>query len=103
MKESEREVLRLINELWRDIQGGRGGRRNDAVYFASPDGWRFYYTPWKDDEGYYYSWRMKPIGRGSRSGKPQRWKRVGKVVKARTRKTARDRALRAYRRRTGPD
>jgi hypothetical protein len=96
--EAEQKALEAANAILRKMLGytATGRQRSDYIYFESPDQRLFCYTPWKDHNGDYFTWVMKPVGRGARSGKARRWKRVGKVVTARTRKTARKRARRRY-------
>lgn len=103
MTEAERkavtEINKRLNEWMREVLGDvyeSGRRRNDSTYWESPDQRMFCYSPWKDENGDYFTWVMKPVGRGAQSGKARRWKRVGKVVRSRTRKTARKRAQTRY-------
>jgi hypothetical protein len=70
--------------------------RRSYLYWRSPDQRMFCYTPWKDANGDYWTWVMKPVGRGARSGKARRWRRVGKRVRSRSRKTASKRARKRY-------
>lgn len=98
--EAEERALQAANRILAALMGGgrdASRQRSDFIYFESPDQRRFCYTPWKDENGNYFTWVMKPYGRGARSGKAKRWKRVGKIVRARTRKTARARAEKRYR------
>ena len=74
----------------------KGQRRREYLYWETPDQRMFCYTPWKDEDGFYFTWVLKPYGRGSHSGKAEHWKRVGKVVRSRTRKTASKRARTRY-------
>lgn len=100
MNEAERMALSKANQAlnkWMQAFLGQDNRgRNDYIYWETPDQRMFCYTPWKDRNGDYFTWVMKPHGRGARSGNAQKWKRVGKVVRSRTRKTARKRALTRY-------
>lgn len=68
-------------------------------YFESKDQWMFCYTPWKDEDGNYWSWIYRPVGKGSRTGDPRRW-RMTKPLKSRKRKTASARAERMYKKHT---
>lgn len=70
--------------------------RRSYHYWESPDQRMFCYTPWKDRNGDYWTWVMKPYGKGSKSGKSRQWKQVGKRVRSRKRKTARKRAQTRY-------
>jgi hypothetical protein len=108
MSEAERKALSKINKFlnqhlqgllgWEHEHGETTGRgRSDYIYWEAPDQRMFCYTPWKDANGDYWTWVMKPFGRGARSGNARKWKRVGKRVRARTRKTARKRAQTRYR------
>lgn len=95
MNESERVARDAANKIFADLFRGITGpssRRSDFIYWEAPDQRRFCYTPWKDSNGDYFTWVMKPYGRGAKSGDAKNWKRVGKVVRSRTRKTARKRA-----------
>lgn len=107
MSKAEREAVSKINRLlnqhmrgllgFEDEHGSRSSKnRHDYLYWEAPDQRMFCYTPWKDSNGDYWTWIMKPFGRGARSGKATKWKRVGKMVRARTRKTARKRAQTRY-------
>jgi hypothetical protein len=98
MSETERRATDAANRIMRRLLMAlpMGGRRNNYLYYETPDQRMFCYTPWKDSDGNYFTWVLKPFGRGSRSGKATKWKRVGKVVISRTRKTARKRARRRY-------
>lgn len=46
---------------------------NLYLYFTGKSGAMYCYTPHKDVDGYYYVWTYAPRGKGSRSGKPERW------------------------------
>lgn len=110
MNDVERKAVddfdRVMNKLlWGlladDTEHGsvhRGGHRNrrDYLYWETPDQRMFCYSPWKDANGDYFTWVMKPVGRGAKSGDAEHWKRVGKVVRSRTRKTAKKRARARY-------
>lgn len=109
MNEVEREAGRKANQMlnrWlqaslSDLMPEQTGHRNTRnrrayLYWEAPDQRMFCYSPWKDHEGNYFTWVMKPVGRGARSGKARRWRRLGKVVASRTRKTARKRAKTRY-------
>lgn len=107
MTPAERKALSEINRRLNEYFGGRlgdpdyehgQGRRNktDYIYWESPDQRMFCYTPWKDANGDYWTWVWKPYGRGSHSGKATKWKRVGKRVRSRKRKTAKKRAHTRY-------
>lgn len=95
------EINRALNRLLLGDQGPEGpehgsGRQKYAYrYFESPDHRMFCWTPWKDQNGDYWTWVMKPVGRGAKT-KPRLWKRVGKRVRARKRKTAKKRAHTRY-------
>jgi hypothetical protein len=105
-RKAAREASRILNQFLRKQlafdegpegpEHGRGRRRHHYHYFESPDQRMFCWTPWKDQNGNYWTWVMKPVGRGSRSGKAKFWKRVGKRVRSRTRKTAKKRAHTRY-------
>ena len=62
------------------------------VYFESPRGEMFCYTPWKSTLGWYYAYTMQPYGKGSQSGDPTRW-RARKIVRFRKRKAAKRTAV----------
>lgn len=106
MTEAERKALSEINRTLGRLLGfdqgpdspehGRGRRKYQYRYFESPDHRMFCWTPWKDQKGNYFTWVMKPVGKGSKSGKPRMWKQVGKRVRSRTRKTAKARAHKRY-------
>lgn len=85
---------RWMAQFFYDVSPEQTGRRNHRsyIYWESPDLRMFCYTPWKDRLGNYFTWVMKPVGKGSLSGKPRQWKQVGKRVRSRKRKTARKRA-----------
>lgn len=99
MTEAEQRATDAANRILRKMLGAGGTSRRHRhayLYYEAPDQRLFCYTPWKDKNGDYFTWVMKPYGRGARSGKATRWKRVGKVVSARTRKTAKARAWKRY-------
>lgn len=107
MSEAERKAISKMNSFLNQyMQGILGDEHehghskradpNRYIYWEAPDQRMFCYTPWKDENGYYYTWVLKPHGRGAKSGNAQHWKRVGKVVLSRTRKTARKRARTRY-------
>jgi hypothetical protein len=103
MSGAERKALEAANRVlnnWMQSQladdSEHGGNRHEFLYWESPDQRLFCYTPWKDENGDYWTWVMKPYGRGARSGNATKWKRVGKKVRSRKRKTARKRALTRY-------
>lgn len=95
------EINRTLNRLLLGDQGpdspehGSGRRKRLYRYYESPDHRMFCWTPWKDSNGDYWTWVMKPFGRGAKT-KPRQWKRVGKRVRSRTRKTAKARAHTRY-------
>lgn len=60
-------------------------------YFRGPRGEKFGWTTERDDKGKFYAFTYAPIGKGSKSGKPTKWKLTHKVAFA-TRKAARARA-----------
>lgn len=102
--ETERDAVRQANQAlqrWMDKffydvspeqEVADSPRRMSYHYWESPDHRMFCYTPWKDSKGNYFTWVMKPVGKGSLSGKPRQWKQVGKRIRSRKRKTARKRA-----------
>jgi len=107
MTDAEREALtkanRLLNQWMQGFLGSESEhgqrtsrRRHDYLYWEAPDQRLFCYTPWKDENGDYFTWVLRPVGRDARSGNARQWKRVGKVVRSRTRKTARKRAQKRY-------
>lgn len=100
LSETNRALNRWMNEkLSRDLDDemyAHGRKRHDYIYWEAPDQRMFCYTPWKDENGDYWTWVMKPFGKGARSGKATRWKQVGKKVRSRKRKTARKRAYTRY-------
>lgn len=71
-------------------------RRSAYIFWEAPDQRMFCYMPWKDGNGDYWTWVMKPYGKGALSGNAKNWKKVGKSVRSRTRKTARKRAQTRY-------
>ncbi len=70
------------------------GRYSYLVYQV-PKGKKHCYTPWKDTKGRYWAFTYIPRGKGSRSGKPERWA-IGNEVSFTTRKAAKARALKRY-------
>lgn len=103
----------LANMAWADAPEGtehiarlpngrriflKGSQRHSYRYFESSDGWQFCYTCWKDENGDYWSWVYKPVGKGARSGDPERFKMI-KLLSARKRKIALARAERMLNRR----
>lgn len=66
-----------------------------AYLYYEHEQWRFCYTPWKDENGHYWSWVYQPIGPGSQSGKAKKWK-MTKVLRSSKRKTAQGRAERMW-------
>lgn len=66
--------------------------QHSYLYYEGPRGELYAYTPWKDLDGNYWTWTYKPTGKGSRSGDPSSWS-ASKIVKARSRKTAKKRCL----------
>jgi len=64
-------------------------------YYRSFDEWMFCYTPWKDENGDYWTWTYKPVGKGSQSGKARKWVAIN-PARARKRKTASKRAYQRY-------
>ena len=104
MNEAERKALSEANRLFRRIfdrafpsgAAATRRRRHSYHYWETPDQRMFCYTPWKDRNGNYWTWVMKPYGKGSLSGKATKWKRVGRRVRSRTRKLAMKRAHTRY-------
>lgn len=62
------------------------------LYFESPRGELYCWSPHPDTKGNYWCWTYKPIGKGARSGKPHRWK-LSNLVRCAKRKTAKGKAL----------
>ena len=92
--EAEQMAVDGINRIFGELFGVSS--RSDFIYWEAPDQRRFCYTPWKDMNGAYFTWVMKPYGRGAKSGDAKHFKRVGKIVRSRKRKTARKRAQTRY-------
>lgn len=65
------------------------------LYYKGPRGELYVYTPWKDQDGNYWTWTYQPKGKGSRSGDPERWV-ASHITQARSRKTAHKRARHRY-------
>jgi len=91
MSEAEQMAMDAANRILGKLIR-RERNRSSVHYFETRDQRRFCWTPWKDSNGNYFTWVLKPYGRGAKSGNAKQWKRVGKVVLSRTRKTARKRA-----------
>jgi hypothetical protein len=72
-------------------------RREYTYVYFKPKGssYKFCYTPHADQDGWYYSFVYKPIGKGARTGEAKRWK-LTKLVPHRVRKAAKARALRLF-------
>lgn len=97
MDSAEQKALDSANTILNNMFAGKGtNRRTDYICFESPDQRMFCYTPWKDSGGDYWTWVMKPIGKGAKSGNATRWLNVGKAFRSRKRKTAKARAFRRY-------
>ena len=97
MSEAEQTAMDAANRILKKLALRTSRRREGSVrYFETRDQRRFCWTPWKDSNGDYFTWVLKPYGRGAKSGDAKQWKRVGKVVRSRKRKTARKRARTRY-------
>lgn len=84
---------------------GVGGSELRYRYFQQRGGPMFCWSTEKVD-GRYASFVYRPIGKGARTGKATRWERVDsggrwKLVTHSTRKAAKARALRLYRKHQG--
>lgn len=69
--------------------------QREYLYYRSNDDWTFCYTPWKDENGDYWTWTYKPVGKGSQSGNALKWVAIN-PVRSRKRKTACKRAHQRY-------
>jgi hypothetical protein len=102
---SEMKIPDSLHDLMYQLLGGRGVRdsrtkeviefdlkpnQNQYIYWEN-EGWMFCYTPWKATNGKYYCWTYRPVGEGSRTGNPSRWKMEG-LVACSTRKLAKKKA-----------
>lgn len=97
MNEAEQTATEAANRILGRLIRRRSRQRQSSVhYFEARDQRRFCWTPWKDSNGNYFTWVLKPYGRGAKSGNAKQWKTVGKIVRSRTRKTARKRAETRY-------
>ena len=95
MSEAERAAMDAANKIMGDMMF-QARRKSRYIYYEAPDQRRFCYTPWKDQTGDYWTWVLKPTGKGARSGRARVFNIVGKRVRSRTRKTARKRAWTRY-------
>lgn len=117
MSDVERRAMEAANRVYKDLLAKyftpvpnvvispagtrihlKGKASHSYRYYESDDGWRFAYTPWKDENGDYFYWTYKPVGRGARSGDPTKWKAIN-IVSTRKRKTAKEWAYRRYQKR----
>lgn len=109
MGPAERKDLDAINRVFAKFfngirvsdspDGPQSERRNKYLYWETADQWMFCYTPWKDDDGWYYAFTYKPFGKGSRSGDPSQWRLIDKV-RFRKRRSAEARTVKRYIKRT---
>lgn len=97
------DLTAVLNKLSREIFAVRNPKTGKPIRLTAESGKHSYlifshagdeycYTPHPDD-GWFYSFVLKGIGRGARSGKPHTW-RVTKVRAHRKRKDAKERAIR---------
>lgn len=98
MNEAERKALSAANRIFGHMSPARRRRRNQYLFWETPDQRRYAYTPWSDRNGNYFTMVYKPVGKGSQSGKAKKWKLM-ETVRARTRKLAMKRAFKRYNRR----
>lgn len=92
-----RDLLRMDYEGWAPILMPDGSARQ--AMWSAEDGWLIVYTTERVDRGrwagQFVTMAYKPEGKGSRSGKAERWRRVYARPFA-TRKAAKARALALY-------
>ena len=69
--------------------------KHSYLWYLGEKGHKHCYTPWKDTKGRYWTFTLIPKGKGSRSGKPERWV-LRDPVSFTTRKAAKARALKRY-------
>jgi hypothetical protein len=104
MDATTQELNQLLKDIASDIFSLKNPKTGETIrfllrpnehnylYYTGPRGEMYCYSPHPDTKGNYWVWTYKPIGKGSRSGKPHRWN-LSNLVRCAKRKTAKAKAI----------